>query len=253
MSQIPWPQAVDTPRPARFNPSPGRPPPQRGHPMTPSHAARARPPAVCAARSVSATNLAAASGTLRTRIRMFHVPTRQSPRSARESLLLSSRSSSHATGSRCPGCIPRPGAHAAGVADDRPGAEPVSRDRLLRNLTDVWDRAGAPNYPVNGSDTHTIWVGWMTSLDARRMLLAATSTPDRASRPGRPPTPVQAGQLTDLQLAGTACIWCATALTTEDRHEVGCTGYPARRLYGCAGCVVVGRRRLPVWPEPGCF
>ena len=93
----------------------------------------------------------------------------------------------------------------------------------------------------------------MTSLNTRRMLLAAMSTPGRASRPGTTPTPVQAGQLTDLQLAGTACIWCATALTIEDRHEVGCTGYPARRLYGCVGCVMVGQRRLPVWPEPGCF
>ena len=84
----PWTRHEDnTPRPARFNPSPRRPPPQRGRPMTPSHAARARPPAVCAARSVSATNLAAASGALRTRIRMFHVPTRQSLRSARESPL----------------------------------------------------------------------------------------------------------------------------------------------------------------------
>jgi len=93
----------------------------------------------------------------------------------------------------------------------------------------------------------------MTFLDTRRMLLAAMSTPDGASRLGRTPTPVQAEQLTDLQLAGTACIWCATALMTEDRHEVGSTGYPARRLYGCVGCVMVGQRRLPVWPEPGCF
>jgi hypothetical protein len=93
----------------------------------------------------------------------------------------------------------------------------------------------------------------MTSLDARRVLLAALSTSDRASRLAGTPTPVQAEQLTDLQLAGTACLWCAIALTAEDRHEVGCTGYPASRLYGCTGCVVTGQRRLPVWPEPGCL
>jgi hypothetical protein len=73
----------------------------------------------------------------------------------------------------------------------------------------------------------------MASLDTRRAL------------------PIRAGQLTDLHLAGAACVWCAATITADDRHEVGFTGHPAIRLYGCTRCVVVLRRRLPVWPEPG--
>ncbi len=91
----------------------------------------------------------------------------------------------------------------------------------------------------------------MTSLDGRRLLNAAVSDSDNAGRLGRAPTPIRTQELTDSQLAGTACIWCAAAITTDDRHEVGSTGYPAHRLYGCTRCVVALRRRLPVWPETG--
>jgi hypothetical protein len=92
----------------------------------------------------------------------------------------------------------------------------------------------------------------MTSQDTRQQaLLAALSTSYKATRLRRTPTPIRGGQLTDSQLAGTACIWCATAMTAEDRHEVGSTGYPAQRLYGCARCVITNQRRLPAWPEPG--
>lgn len=65
------------------------------------------------------------------------------------------------------------------------------------------------------------------------------------------PTPIRVLQLTDLQFAGAACIWCAAPVTETDRHEVGYTGYPARSLYGCPRCVVALRRRLPSWPEWG--
>lgn len=98
---------------------------------------------------------------------------------------------------------------------------------------------------------NTIWVGGMTSLDARRMWLATLRTSDRASRLSGAPTPVRVEQLTEPQLAGVACLWCAAAVATETRHEVGCAGYPARRLYGCTRCVVTHQRRLPAWPEPG--
>jgi hypothetical protein len=91
----------------------------------------------------------------------------------------------------------------------------------------------------------------MTSLNARQALLAAMSTSGRAHRLAGTPTPIRVEQLTDQQLAGTACVWCAVAITTDDRHEVGTTGYYASRLYGCTGCVVTCRRRLPAWPEPG--
>lgn len=91
----------------------------------------------------------------------------------------------------------------------------------------------------------------MTSQDTRQALHVALSTSAKANRLSRTPTPIQVDQLTDLQLTGTACIWCAIAVTAEDRHEVGSTGYPAQRLYGCTGCVVIQQRRLPAWPEPG--
>ena len=91
----------------------------------------------------------------------------------------------------------------------------------------------------------------MTSQDTRQALLAALSTSTKTHRLSRTPTPIRVGQLTDLQLAGTACIWCGAAIMAEDRHEVGSTGYPAQRLYGCVRCVVVCHRRLPAWPEPG--
>lgn len=89
----------------------------------------------------------------------------------------------------------------------------------------------------------------MTSHDARRALLADNYGIDAES--GGTPTPIRAYQLNDLQLAGAACIWCAAPVTETDRHEVGFTGHPARRLHGCTRCVVTLRRRLPTWPESG--
>lgn len=74
---------------------------------------------------------------------------------------------------------------------------------------------------------------------------------DLPCQSGGTPTPILVGQLTDPHLVGTACIWCSTAITADDRHEVGFIGHPAISLYGCTNCVAVLRRRLPVWPEPG--
>lgn len=65
------------------------------------------------------------------------------------------------------------------------------------------------------------------------------------------PMPILVGQLDECQLDGTACVWCAVPITAHDRHEVGFTGRPVHHLFGCTRCVVILRRRLPIWPEPG--
>jgi hypothetical protein len=93
--------------------------------------------------------------------------------------------------------------------------------------------------------------GLMTSHDTRRALLATLDGSGIDSEPGGISTPISASRLTDHQLAGAACIWCAAPITDTDRHEVGFTGYPSSRLYGCARCVITLRRRLPIWPESG--
>lgn len=90
-----------------------------------------------------------------------------------------------------------------------------------------------------------------SSWEARRLLLAAFADAGAADRPERAPLPVRAEQLTEGQLAGTECIWCAGPITTTDRQEVGSTGRPAIRLYACVECA--GTFRLPIWPEPGCL
>jgi hypothetical protein len=113
------------------------------------------------------------------------------------------------------------------------------RRSLLRHVTDVWVLL-AVQTAWSWTRVEVLGAALVTPLDMRWV-------PPR----GRAPTPIRTGQLSGPQLTGTACVCCAATITANDRHEVGFIGRSTRPLFGCTGCVVTLRRRLPIWPVPG--